>query len=118
MAVMGAILTTRLSINLDTGLPEDAVNALGPGKVDEFRDPNALVNPESRALLEEQFAGMGETGAELLESLLEAMKVALANAVTDIFLVATAIVAVSIQVLIFLKELPLRKGYEAPPDPS
>lgn len=116
VAVMGAILTTRLSINLDTGLPEDAVNALGPDKVDQLRDPNALVNPESRALLEEQFADMGEKGAELLESLQEAMKVALANAVTDIFLVATVIVAVSILALIFLKELPLRKGYEAPPD--
>ncbi len=115
VAVMGAILTTRLSRNLDTGLPQDAVNALGPDKVGHLRDPNALVDPASRLFLEEQFAGMGDRGVELMESLLDAMKVALANALTDIFLVATIVVAVSILVLVFLKEIPLRKSYGAAP---
>ncbi|MFQ5875755.1 MAG: MFS transporter, partial [Dehalococcoidia bacterium] len=118
VAIMGAILASRLSANLESGLPKESVKALGPDKVAQLQDPNALVNPESLAHLQEQFAERGEEGAALLQSLLAAMKDALASSLHDVFVLSAVVVALAVVALFFLKEIPLRKAHAPPSAPS
>ena len=83
---------------------------MGAELSEELRDPNALINPEARALLQER---LGETGdGAVLESVVDAMRESLAASIQDVFIVASAFAIVGAVVLVGLKEIPLRKRHQ------
>ncbi len=119
VAIMGSILALRMSSNLLSRLPEDAKEALGPQHLDELQEANALINPDALSRLEEQLAGVGDGGDDALQVVLDTMKEALASSLNDVFVMAAALVSVTIVILMFLREIPLRKSHDIPvPPPS
>ena len=83
---------------------------MGAELAEEIRDPNALVSPEARAMLEESLEGLGESAA--LESVVEAMRESLAASIQEVFMVASAFALLGAVVLVGLKEIPLRKRHQ------
>ena len=77
VAVMGSLLASRLSTHLAANLSPETRELMGTALTEDLRDPNALVSPEARAMLEERLEGMGESA--VLESVVEAMRESLAS---------------------------------------
>ena len=118
VAIMGALLASRLSGNLLSNLSDEARDALGPDRLAEIQEPNALINPQALEGLKDHFADMGEEGAALLESVLIAMQDALADSLQNVFLLAAILAGLAIIVVAFLKEIPLRKAHYPSPEPQ
>ncbi len=117
VAIMGALLASRLSGNLLSNLSDEAREALGPQRLAEIQEPNALINPQALEGLKSHFADMGEEGAALLESVLIAMQDALADSLQNVFILAAILAGLAIIVVAFLKEIPLRKAHHPQAEP-
>ena len=109
VAVMGSLLASRLSTHLAANLSPETRELMGTALTEDLRDPNALVSPEARAMLEERLEGLGESA--LLESVVEAMRESLASSIQEVFIVAAVFAVLGAVVLVGLKEIPLRKRH-------
>jgi EmrB/QacA subfamily drug resistance transporter len=127
LAIFGAFLANRFSGYVESGVSQGVKDAIDPATLEQIsNNPNALVNPDALAQLRAAFDGAGQDSAALADSLLETLRVALADAIGDIFTIALALIAVSAVVTLFLKEIPLKsrgkpgaKAVEAaPPEPA
>ena len=110
VAVLGSLLASRLTTHLANNLSPETRQLMGAELSEELRDPNALINPEARILLEERLHEMGEGAA--LETVVDAMKESLAASIQEVFIVASAFAIVGAVVLVGLKEIPLRKRHQ------
>ncbi|MEE9198926.1 MAG: hypothetical protein V3U26_03920 [Dehalococcoidia bacterium] len=70
------------------------------------------MSPDALARLEEQLSQKGEEGAAILQSLVTAMKDALATSLHDVFVLGAIMMGIAVLVIFFLKEIPLRKAHE------
>ena len=59
VAVMGSLLASRLSTHLAANLSPETRELMGTALTEDLRDPNALVSPEARAMLEDRLAEAG-----------------------------------------------------------
>ena len=110
VAVLGSLLASRLSTHLAKNLSPETRQLIGAELSEELRNPNALINPEARALLVES---LGDTGdSAVLDSVVEAMRESLAASIQEVFIVASAFAIVGAVVLVGLKEIPLRKRHQ------
>ena len=110
VAVMGSLLASRLSTHLAANLSPDTRELMGTALTEDLRDPNALVSPEARAMLEERLEGLGESA--VLGSVVEAMRESLASSIQEVFIVASVFAVLGAVVLVGLKEIPLRKRHQ------
>jgi hypothetical protein len=109
LAVLGSLMASRFSSGLAASLSPAVREAIPPEQLAALRDnPQALMNPDALRSLSDSLGQIGTGGAEIAQQLLEATRLALASAIGDVFLVATAAVAVGLVVSLFLKELPLQ----------
>lgn len=113
VAVMGTLLTTALNREITKGLSSDVVAALPPEALTSV-NPQALASPEAATALQAQLAGL-PNGAQLFDALMGAMRLALATAIHDVFLLAAIVAMGGVLASFFLPEAPLRKRREAPP---
>ena len=108
VAVLGSLLASRLSIHLANNLSPETRQVMGTELSREVQDPNALINPEALALLEDRLQETGD--GVVLESVVEAMRESLSASIQEVFVVASAFAIVGAVVLVGLKEIPLRKA--------
>ncbi|MBI4302270.1 MAG: MFS transporter, partial [Chloroflexi bacterium] len=111
VAIMGSLLTTRLSMELPRQIPPQVKQAIPPEQFSQFVNPQILVNPSILTQVQQQFSQLGPQGRELFQQLLEGLKSALALSIHEAFLVGLVIVALAIIACLFLKEIPLRKTH-------
>lgn len=112
LAVLGSVMTHRFSAALGQALPAPMRQALTPERLAELgSNANALADPRSREQLEAGFAALGSQGGTMFQQLMEAMRLALAAGLHDVFLVATAAMIASCVALLFLREIPLRQSH-------
>jgi len=112
LAVFGSLMANRFASGLGTQLPASVKEALPAGALSELSsNPQALMSPDALASLEDMFSGLGAQGAEMMQQLMQALREALAGAITDVFLLGLATVAVAFTISIFLKEIPLKKRH-------
>ncbi len=116
VAVMGSLLASRLSTHLAANLSPETRELMGTALTEDLRDPNALVSPEARAMLEERLEGLGESA--VLESVVEAMRESLASSIQEVFIVAAVFAVLGAVVLVGLKEIPLRKRHQVSKEPA
>ena len=110
VAVMGTMLTNRLTSQLAANLPKAVSDAIGDRAI---KNPQALASPQAAAALQEQLAKL-PGGDQLFAELMLTMRQALAVAMHQVFLMA-AIVGVAATVIAFgLHEAPLRKRQRMP----
>ena len=110
VAVLGSLLASRLSTHLTNNLSPETQHLMDTELSQELRDPNALINPEAYAILQERLRETGDGAA--LDSVVYAMKESLAASIQEVFVVASAFAIVGAVVLVGLKEIPLRKRHQ------
>ena len=104
LAVLGAVLARSLSARLDETLPESVKAALAPGGLDAIKnDPGALVDPAAAEALMAGLGNLGSEGARMVDTLLGALKAALAGAVGDVFVLSAGLVVLSLVAAMFLR---------------
>ena len=110
LAVVGSIMNKTfltsfndsLSPQISAVIPKEQLATLA-------ENPQALVNPDALVQLQAVFEGMGEQGQILFNSLLITLREALSSAIGQVFLVSFFVVLIALVLIIFLKQIPLRK---------
>jgi EmrB/QacA subfamily drug resistance transporter len=113
VAVMGTLMTTVLNQELSRDLPAEVSAALPAGALESV-NAQALASPEAAEALRAQLAGVPD-GAQLFNALMDAMRLALATAIHDVFLLAAVVAIGGVVVAMFLPEAPLRRRQDTPP---
>ena len=113
LAVFGSVMASRFASELPAMLPETVKRELSPDTLSGLTsNPQALVNPDAMANLQETFDKLGPQGADLMQQLMHGLRGALATSITEVFLVGVVAVALGFVATLFLKELPLQKRYQ------
>lgn len=111
VAIMGSLMAQSFSHRLVDGLPASVKQALSPEALAGLGNPQALLNPETKAAIAARFPP-GQEG--LMAQLFDTLRSALSGAITEIFVIGVVIVALAWVVNLFLEEIPLRKTHEVP----
>jgi len=111
VAIFGTILTNRFAPAVLAALPPGVKAALPADRLAQFLNPQALLNPQAAEIMRQQLLALGPQGAQIYETLLQAIKLALVSALHDVFLLGAVLSACGVVTVMFLKELPLRKSY-------
>lgn len=107
LAAMGSILNTSYPSAFANALPA----ALRQPKVLEtFNNPQVLLQPGVQDQLHKAASAQGPQAVAALNTILEAVKVGLAQSIHSVFLVSLIAAIVSLVVVFFLREIPLRGG--------
>ncbi|HEV2581321.1 MAG TPA: MDR family MFS transporter [Ktedonobacteraceae bacterium] len=112
VAVMGSIMTNNLQSSLQSNLPA-ALTRLGPASGLSQLNPQALLDPSQLGQLQHSFARFGAQGIILFHQFIEAVRVSLASAITQVFFLGFIIMLLGLVVCLFLREIPLRKSHNA-----
>lgn len=111
LAVFGSIMADRFASNLGGNdfvlslqLPQETFSAL-------VNNVEALVDESALAQIQAVFSQFGEQGDALLRQFIAVLKGSLASAITDVFVIATAVIVAAWVVTLFLKEVPLRRSH-------
>jgi len=113
LAVLGAIMANRFAAVVGETLPAAVREALPPDALAQLTsNPQALTDPDALAALQEILGQSGSQGAALVEQLMQSLQDSLANALSDVFLLAFAAVMVGFVLTLSLSEVPLRKTYQ------
>jgi hypothetical protein len=110
LAAMGAVMNSIYPEAFKNALPASVKAVIPPAALNQFNNPQILLSPDAQAQLRQAFAAFGPQGLALLNSLLDAVKTAVAQGVHGIFLFSVGLTILSIITLFFLKEVPLRGG--------
>ena len=111
LAVLGSVMAGRFASKLEDMVPETVTAVLPPGQLDAIKDnPQALIDPSAVDRLKAGFAQAGPDGARMVETLLGSLKTALAGAISDVFILASVVLALSLVVSLFLH----RSGFTMP----
>lgn len=106
LAVLGAYMSSRFQSHLMDRLPDAARSALGADLIESISDnPSAMVNPDGLSGLMERLGGASEGLAAIV---LEGLRSALAGALTDVFVVTSALLMIGFVITVFLKDVALR----------
>ena len=115
LALLGAYMTNSFQTKLNDQLPTQIREAVGEGSIAELAEnPAAMVDPNALHALTSK---LGSSGIEV-DSLLDALRSALASSVSGVFLVTFFIMVVSVVVVLFLVDRPLRRESGARPTPA
>jgi EmrB/QacA subfamily drug resistance transporter len=111
VAIFGSLLTNRFAPSFQAALPPDVKTVLGPDRLAQFQNPQALLNPQAAQAMREQLLALGPQGAQIYDVLFTAIKLGLVTALHDVFLLGAVLGAIGLVTVLFLQELPLRKSY-------
>ena len=112
LAVLGAYMTNRFQAQLTDKLPEQIRESIGAERIAQIAEnPAAMVDPAALHTLTSQLGSSGE----LVNSLLSGLREALATSISGVFLLTFFIMVVSIVVVLFLVDRPLRTERDAGP---
>jgi EmrB/QacA subfamily drug resistance transporter len=111
VALFGAVLAGGYAPLFGDALSPQLQASVPAELLDQFRNPQVLLNPNAAASLQQAFASLGPQGAALWSGVLDAVRVALAGSLHAVFLAAAVIMAAGAVMTVFLKEIPLRKSF-------
>ncbi len=112
LAVLGAYMTNRFQAQLTDKLPEQIRESIGAERIAQIAEnPAAMVDPAALHTLTSQLGSSGE----LVNSLLSGLREALATSISGVFLLTFFIMVVSIVVVLFLVDRPLRTERDTGP---
>jgi EmrB/QacA subfamily drug resistance transporter len=116
LAVFGTILTNRFAAAMLQNLPAPLQKYAGGPNASQLENPQVLLSDTARAQIEAAFSRFGATGEQLFKAFMQAVRVSLASAISNIFLLATIIGIVGLVVVLFLREEPLRRTHSLADD--
>jgi len=115
VAVLGTVMTNHFQNQMAAQMPAGLTRALPAGASELLQNPQAILSPEATAALQQRFASFGPQGQSLLAGFLDAVRVSLCSAITDLFLVSLGATVLGFVVTLFLPEIPLRKSHHEVP---
>jgi MFS family permease len=116
VAVFGTLVTNHLQESLNRELGPDLIAQTPPGLLSTLEEPRTLLNPDSLDRLEAGFNAVGPQGAELYSRAVDAMRIALSDALGLVFLVSLVVTAIAFAASFFMPEpsRPLRRSWAEP----
>jgi predicted MFS family arabinose efflux permease len=117
VAIMGSLINSTLSSELAANMPPQVTENAPPALVEQIRNPQFLLSPEQLSAVRGAFEQLGPQGTQLFEASIAAVRASLATAIGDAFWVAVFVMAASVLVGAFLKEVPLRSGHDLAGEP-
>lgn len=112
MAVFGTILSNRFAAALQAGLPAGLTPLTEGSRGTQLDDPQVLLSESARDRLAAAFSRFGPDGERLFAAFMDAVRESLATAISDIFVLATALSVAGLVVVLFLREVPLRRTHD------
>jgi hypothetical protein len=110
LALLGAFMVSRFAAGFEAGLPAAARSVLPPEQVATLsHNPNAMVSEQGQQQLRSSFSSLGAQSGAVADETLGVMRSALADAIADVFIVATGVIAAALVATLFLKEVPLAR---------
>jgi EmrB/QacA subfamily drug resistance transporter len=117
IAILGTVLTNQFQSALQANMPAALKHTLPPGKLAALQNPQVLLAPGVEAKIKQGLAAFGPQGLTLFHQLLHALRISLAGAITDIFVITTGVMVLALIATLFLREIPLRRS-NAPSAPA
>lgn len=111
IAILGSFLTHRITSEFGRELPPDIRQTVPAPLLDRLTDPQVLLNPQALNGARAAFAQI-PNGPALFAEVVTALRASLGTALHDVFLVTALISLTTIVANLFLKEIPLRHGYD------
>jgi EmrB/QacA subfamily drug resistance transporter len=112
LAVFGTILNSRFAAFLAAGLPEQLkALATNPATAGQLDNPQVLLSAQAKAQLQQLLGQFGGQERELFKSFMSAVRHSLEYAINDVFHLATFISIAGLLVVLFLREVPLRRSH-------
>ena len=112
LAVFGSIMANRFSAEFIGKLSDSAKAVIPPGMLSSLLDnPQALVNAEAQAGLQNYLASSGEQGTAIFEEVLNVLREALNSALAEVFWISFGMIAIAFIVNLFLRDKPLRRKH-------
>jgi EmrB/QacA subfamily drug resistance transporter len=116
VAVMGTIMTNAFQSNLQSNMPQALTRLAAARHVPLTQlNPQALLDPSQLGQLQHSFAVFGAQGLALFHQFIEAIRVSLSSAITNVFFLGFIIMLLGLFSVLFLREIPLRKSNTAQP---
>lgn len=116
LAVMGSFMTSRFQHDMASDIPASVRRVVPPAALNRLDNPQALVSPQARAAMHQAFSRFGPKGALLYDQMQHAIRLALAAAIQDVFVLGTMVALLATVAVFFLKEIPLRSAARAGDD--
>jgi EmrB/QacA subfamily drug resistance transporter len=113
VAVMGAIMTNTFQSALQSNMPRALTRLVPPDRLAQLQNPQLLLAPDVVAKIQHSFAAFGAQGMTLFNQLIDAIRVSLATAITNVFFLGFIIMLLGLFAVLFLREIPLRKSNTA-----
>lgn len=110
-AVFGSLLTNRFGSALMTSIPSEVATKFPSDQLGQLVNPQVLLNPQTASAIKETFSLPGPQGLQLYESLMGAIKGALAVSLHEMFVVGSALLVVGAVLMLLLEDIPLRKSF-------
>src|SRR5713226_54474 len=106
VAVMGTIMTNAFQSNLQRNMPQ-ALTRLASARhlpLAQLQNPQLLLAPDVVAKIQHGFAASGAQGLALFHQLIEAIRVSLSSAITNVFFLGFIIMLLGLFSVLFLRE--------------
>jgi len=107
VALLGSVMTNRMTAELQAGLatlPPAIAAKLGGIAA----NPQALMDPASQQALKAQLATLGSQAPQVAVQVTTVLRESVATAVTEVFVIGSALIAIAFVTSFFLREIPLR----------
>jgi EmrB/QacA subfamily drug resistance transporter len=118
VAVFGTLVTNRLQSALDRELGQDVIAQTPPDLIKTLEEPRTLLSPDALERLEAGFNALGAGGAGLYDRAVDAMRLAMSDAVGAVFVASAGVTFAGFVVSFFMPEpsRPLRQSWAEEPD--
>jgi hypothetical protein len=107
VAVMFSLIQSQYHEGLVRNVPEPVQSQ--PELMNAINDPQFLLNTEASTRVEQAFLALPQGGEALFQGTLQAVKVSLADGISEAFFVSVFVLLATVVIGAFMKEVPLRK---------
>ena len=114
LASLGSVMLAAYAPAFAQALSAQVKQIIPASFLATFNNPEVLLSPTAQQQLHAQASRFGPQGATVLNALLDAVRVGLAQGIHNVFLLSLGVMILSFVLLLFLKEIPLRGKNESP----
>lgn len=111
LAVFGTIMNNQFAAAMKTNLPAPLQKLAQGSAASRLENPQVLLSPAASEKIHAAFARFGAQGDQLFHGFMNAVRLSLASAISDLFVLAAILGCVGFFVVLFLKEVPLRRTH-------
>lgn len=111
VAVMGTIMTNEFQNAIQTNIPALVKQMVPADRLAQLENPQLLLAPDMVAKIQHGFATSGPQGLIIFKQLMETIQKSLSTAITSVFFLGFLIMVLGLIVVLFLREIPLRKSH-------